>query len=157
MLNWCTCRLLVTGKAKAVIAEFAYCGSMYKDALNSLEPKFGQPQAVVGAYLDKLSNFPSLKMHNSEGVISCSATISALEGAFQSLHYHQDLSSASFLGKRPTNCHQIRKKLGSFKPWRRTRIVRHYLNSMIGWRSMGDKDKRPTNYIACKGKRPLWS
>ena len=38
-------------------------------------------------------------MHNSEGVISYSATISALVRVFQSLHYHQDLSSASLIGQ----------------------------------------------------------
>ena len=31
---------LLTGKAKT--AEFAYCGVMYKDALKTLERKFGQ-------------------------------------------------------------------------------------------------------------------
>ena len=36
-------KTLVTGKAKTAIAEFAYCGVMYKDALKTLERKFGQP------------------------------------------------------------------------------------------------------------------
>ena len=40
-------KTLVTGKAKTAITEFAYCGAMYKDALRTLERKFGQPQAVV--------------------------------------------------------------------------------------------------------------
>ena len=71
-------KTLVTGKAKTAIAEFAYCGSMYKDALKTLERKFGQPQAIVSAYLDKLSKFPAMKMHNSENIIVYSATISAL-------------------------------------------------------------------------------
>ena len=44
-------KTLVTGKAKTAIAEFAYCGAMYKDALRTLERKFGQPQAVVSAHL----------------------------------------------------------------------------------------------------------
>ena len=61
---------LVTVKAKIAIAEFAYCGLMYKDALRTLERKFGQSQAVVSAHLDKLSNFPSLKMHNSDNIIN---------------------------------------------------------------------------------------
>ena len=51
-------KTLVTGKAKTAIAEFTYCGAMYKDALMTLERKFGQPQAVVSAHLDKLSCFP---------------------------------------------------------------------------------------------------
>ena len=51
-------KTLVSGKAKTAIAEFAYCGAMYKDALKTLGRKFGQPQTVVSAYLDKLANYP---------------------------------------------------------------------------------------------------
>ena len=75
----------VTGKAKTTIAEFAYCGVMYKDALKTLEREFGQPQAVVSAHLDKLSSFPPLKMHNSDNIINYSATISSHVGFFKSL------------------------------------------------------------------------
>ena len=53
---------------------------MYKDALRTLERKFGQPQAVVSAHLDKLSNFPPLKMHNSDNIINYSAATSSLVG-----------------------------------------------------------------------------
>ena len=78
-------KTLVTGKAKAAIVEFAYCGTMYQDALKTLERKVGQPQAVVSAHLNKLNSFPLLKMHNSENVIAFSATISAMVGVFRSL------------------------------------------------------------------------
>ena len=50
----------VTGKAKSAIAEFAYSGKIYKGALKTLERKFGQPQNVITAHLDKLSSFPQL-------------------------------------------------------------------------------------------------
>ena len=89
----------MSGKAKTAIAEFAYCGTMYKDALKTLERKFGQPQTVVSAYLDKLANYPPVKMHNSDSIISYSATVSSLVGVFRSLNYLQDLSSASLLEK----------------------------------------------------------
>ena len=75
---------LVTGKANTDIAEFAYCGAMYKDALKTLEIKFGQPQAVVSAHLDKLNSFPPLKMHNSDNITYYSRCISSLVGAFKS-------------------------------------------------------------------------
>ena len=78
-------KTLVSGKAKTTIAEFAYSGTMYKDALKSLERKFGQPQTVVSAYLDKLANYPPVKMHNSDSIISYSATVSSLVGVFRSL------------------------------------------------------------------------
>ena len=83
-------KTLVTGKAKTAIAEFGYCGTMYKDPLKALERKLGQPQAVLSAYLDKLSKLLPLKLHNSESVISYSATVSASVGV-RSLQGHQDL------------------------------------------------------------------
>ena len=42
-------KTLVTGKAKNAVAEFGYSGVLYKDALNTLIRKFGQPQTVVNA------------------------------------------------------------------------------------------------------------
>ena len=92
-------KTLVTGKAKVALAEFAYCVAMYKDAQRALERKFDQPQAVVTAYLDKLASVPPVKMHNSESIISYTATVSSLIGVFRSLNYVQDLSSASLLGQ----------------------------------------------------------
>ena len=74
-------KTLVTGKAMIAIAEFAYCGLMYKDALRTLERKFDQLQAVVSAHLDKLSNFPRPKMNNRD-IINYSAAISSLNGVF---------------------------------------------------------------------------
>ena len=58
---------------------------MYRDALKTLEIKFGQPQAVVTAHLDKLSNYPPVKMHNSDSIINFATTISGLVGVFRSL------------------------------------------------------------------------
>ena len=92
-------KTLLTGKAKIAITEFAYCGLMYKDALKTLELKFGQPQAVVSAHLDKLSNFPPLKMHNSDNNINYSAAISSLVGVLKSLSNDADLRSASLLNQ----------------------------------------------------------
>ena len=92
-------KTLVTGKAKTPIAKFAYCGTMYQDALETLERKFGQPHAVVSAHLEKLSGLSPLKMPNSENVIDFSATISALVGVSRSLKYEHDLSSAALLGQ----------------------------------------------------------
>ena len=60
---------VVTGKAKTAKADFAYCGLLYKHALRTLEGKIGQPQAVIGAHFDKLSNFPPLKKYNSNKIV----------------------------------------------------------------------------------------
>ena len=87
-------KTLVTGKAKAAIADFDYCGSMYRDALKTLERKFGQPQAGVTAHLDKLSSYPPVKMHNSDSIISFATVVSSLVGVFRSLSYETDLRSS---------------------------------------------------------------
>ena len=125
-------KTLVTGRAKTAIAEFAHCGVMYKDALKTLERKFGPPQAVVSAHLEKLSSFPPLKMHNSDNIIKYSATISSLVGVFKSLLYDSDLKSASLLNtavqKLPPNLkeswslftvkkHWVKPTLLDFNDW----------------------------------------
>ena len=81
---------LVTGKAKTAIAEFAHCGTMYKDALETLEGYFGQPQAVVSAPLDKSNSFPTLNMHNSDIINNYSGCISSLIGVVKSLSHDWD-------------------------------------------------------------------
>ena len=135
-------KTLVTGKAKIAIAEFAYCGLMYKDALRTLELKFGQPQAVVSAHLDKLSSFPPLKMHNSDNIINYSAAISSLVGVFKSLSYDADLKSASVLNqavqKLPPNMkeswslftvkkHWVKPTLLDFNDWLKEKAEAHDL------------------------------
>ena len=119
-------KTLVTGKTKTVIAEFAYCGVMYKDPLKTLERKFGQPRDVVRAHLDKLSSFPPLKMHNSDNIINYSATNSALVGVFKSLSYDSDLKSALLFNtaaqKLPPNMKQS---------WSLFTVRKHWINPTL--------------------------
>ena len=96
-------KTLVTVKAKTGTAELAYCSAMYKDALTTLERKFGQPQAVVTAHLDKLNSFQLLKMHISDNIINYSGCISSLIGVFESLSYDSDLKSAALLNTAVQN------------------------------------------------------
>ena len=88
-------------KAETVIAEFAYCGIMYKDALKTHERKFGRSQAVVSAHLNKLSSFPTLKMHISDIIINYPAIITGLVGVCNSVSYDSDLKSVSLLNTAP--------------------------------------------------------
>ena len=87
------------GKAKSAIAEYSYSGVLYKDALATLQRKFGQPHSVVRAHLDKLRNFPPLKIHNSENVIGFSSAISGLVAVFKSLSFNDDLKSVNLLNQ----------------------------------------------------------
>ena len=135
-------KTLVTGKAKFATAEFAYCGLVYKDALSILERKFGQPQAVVSAHLDKLSNFPPLKINNSDNIIIYSAAISSLVGVFKSLSFDVDLKSASLpnqvVQKLPPNLkeswllftvkkHWVKPTLFGFNDWLKENAEAHDL------------------------------
>ena len=90
-------KTILTRKANTAIAEFAYCGVMHKEALRTLERRFGQPQAVVSAHLDKISSFPPLKMHSSGNIINYSATFSSPVWVFKPLSYDSDLKSSSLL------------------------------------------------------------
>ena len=90
-------KTLLVGKAKSAIAEYSYIGVLYKDALATLQRKFGQPHAVVGAHLDKMSFFPPLKMHNSKNVIGFSSAISGLVAVLKSLSFNDDLKSSCLI------------------------------------------------------------
>ena len=156
---------LATDQAKTAIAEFTYCGTMYKVPLKTLGWKFGQPQAVVSAYLEKFSKFPPLKRHNSESVISYSARISALVGVFQSLHYHQDLSSASLLGqaaeKLPPNLKEAwplhtmknnwdRLTLLEFYDWLKNKAEAHERMKLSSEKRITEESNPPANVTGTK-------
>ena len=132
---------------------------MYKDALKTIERKFGQPQAVVTAYLDKLSNVPPVKMHNSESIISYSATVGSLVGVFRSLNYNQDLSSASLLGqavqKLPPNMKEAwsmhtvmrsldRPTLFDFNEWLKDKTEAHERIKAASGKPKSDENPQPS-------------
>ena len=72
---------------------------MYKNALNTLNWKFGQPPTVVNAHLDKLNCFPPLKIHESNSIINFASTVSNLVGVFKSLSHTQDLEGFALLNQ----------------------------------------------------------
>ena len=43
--------MVVTGEEKISVAEFTYCGLVSKDALRTLERKFGQPLVALRTHL----------------------------------------------------------------------------------------------------------
>ena len=92
-------KTLVTSKAETAIAEFSYSGVMYKDALASLQRKFGQPHAIVCAHLDKLNILFHFKMHNSENYIIFSSVKFGLVAVFKSLSFNIDLKSVNLLNQ----------------------------------------------------------
>ena len=120
-------KTLVAGKAKSAIAEFAYSRRKYKDALKTLERKFGQPKNVITAHLDMLFSFQQLRMHNSENIISFSITISSLVAVFRSFDYEEDLKSISLLNqahsKIPTNVRESWSLFVVERNWSRPNLI----------------------------------
>ena len=131
---------------------------MYKDALKT-QRKFGQPDAVVTAYLGKLANIPPVKMHNNDSNISYSATVSSLVGVFRSLSYNQDLSSASVLGqavqKLPPNMkeawsmHTVKRNLDrptlvDFNDWLKDMPEAHERMKTASSKAKSDKNSQPS-------------
>ena len=134
---------------------------MYKDALKTLERKFGQTQAVFSAPLDKLSSFPPLKTHNSDNTINYSATISSIVGVFKSQSYDSDLRSASFFNtavqKLPPNLkeswslftvkkHWIKPTLLDFNDCLKEKVEAHYLMRQTSSKARTEDN---TNLVLC--------
>ena len=90
-------KTLVTGKAKIAIGGLAYNGAYFDKAWEILERKFGRPHVIISAQLDKIQNYPSVRMHNSSAIIDFSVTVSNLICIFEQLGYTNDLCSASNL------------------------------------------------------------
>ncbi len=100
---------------------------MYKDALKTLERKFGQPQSVISAHMEKLHNFPPLKMHSSDNIISFSAVISGIVGVFKSLDFVSDLKGSALLTqalqKLPPNMKESWSRHTVKKHWERPSLI----------------------------------
>ena len=125
-------KTLITGKAKATIAEISYSGVIYNDPIATLQRKFGQPHIIVGAHLDKLANSFPLKMHNLAIFISISSTVSGLVAVIQSLSFYDELISAydnlyelikQAVGKLPPNLKGSRSMHTVRHNWQRPRLL----------------------------------
>ena len=94
-------------------------------------------------------------MHNSESIISYSATVSSLVGVFRSLNYVQDLSSATLLGqavqKLPPNMkeawsmHTVKRSLDQptlidFNDWLKDKAEAHERMKTASGKVNGDKN-----------------
>ena len=67
--------------------------------MKTLEKKSGKPQATVTAHLDKLANYSSINMNNSDQIINVSVTVSRVVGVFRSLSYDSEFHSSTLLNK----------------------------------------------------------
>ena len=58
------------------MADFAYSGRMYRDALRVLERELGQPQTALRS-LKKLNCVPPVNLHKKESIINFACVISS--------------------------------------------------------------------------------
>ena len=163
-------KILVLDKAKSANAEYSYSGVLYKDALATLQRKFGQPHAVVGAHLDKLSNFPPLKNINSENVIGFSSAVSGLVAVFKTLSFNDDLRTVTLLNQavsklpphikeawsmQTVKCRRHQPTLLDFEEWLKEKAESHERLKLINSKGQSEepvKQKVGTKVFASNAK-----
>ena len=75
-----------------------YSGTMYDQAWNTLQKKFGQPHHIVSSQLAKIQNFPQVRFSNLSSLIEFADTVSTFVIILQQFEYSKDLFSSSNLG-----------------------------------------------------------
>ena len=68
-------KVLVSGKAKEVIAGLGSTGEMYDIAWNTLVAHFKGPQLVVNARLRRIYTFPTVKAYDSAALVNYSRVV----------------------------------------------------------------------------------
>ena len=105
----------------------------------------------MAAHLDKLSNFPPLKMHNSENVIGFSSTISGLVAVFKSLSFDDDLKIVNLLNQAVSRLCPNLKKAWSIQIVR-SQWYRTFLLDFNEWLKEKAEDHKRLKTINSKGK-----
>ena len=90
---------LLTGEAKHFIDGYGCNGSLYVPALNRLEEHFGNPNRIVNAFLDKLSQFKPPNLTVPESYTQFSAFLLTLVDTFQQLGFNHDIHSITNLNQ----------------------------------------------------------
>ena len=90
-------KMLVTGKAKEVIAGLGYTGDMYDIAWNTMVAHFGRPQVVVNAQLRRIYTFPPVKAYDSVALVKYSRIVSSCVQVLTQMNYVGDLQSEGVL------------------------------------------------------------
>ena len=88
---------LCIGKASHVVEPLVHSGASYYDVFARLRRRFGQPHVVVSAHLERLNQFPPLRMHNSEQLIEYALAVSSFMHVLQSQNYYEDLNGSTNL------------------------------------------------------------
>ena len=87
----------LTDRAKESVFGYSYNGEFYHDAITELKRRFGRPQTVIAAYLDKLERWPKPSTDNPDSFISFAAFLRQLVQSFLLHEFTPDLQSSAVL------------------------------------------------------------
>ena len=87
----------LTDSAKDSIIGYSYNGEFYYEAMQELQKRFGKPQHVTAAYLDKLEHWPRPTINNPESFVSFAAFLRQLVQTFILHNFTSDLQSSAVL------------------------------------------------------------
>ena len=88
---------LCTGKASLLIDPLVHCGASYYDIFARLRSRFGQSHVVVSAHLERITQHPPVRMHNSEQLVDFALAVSSFVNVLQSQGFHEDLNGSTNL------------------------------------------------------------
>ena len=90
-------KTLLVGKAKRAVNGMGYSVTMYDQAWNTLQRKFGLPHHIVSSQLAKIQNFPQVRLSDLSSLIEFADTVSTFVNILQQFGYSNDLFSSSNL------------------------------------------------------------
>ena len=90
-------KALLTGKAKRAVNGLGYSGTMYVEAWNTLQRKFGQPHPIVSSQLANIQNFSQIRFNDLSALAEFADTVSTFVNILQQFGYSNDLFSSSNL------------------------------------------------------------
>ena len=88
---------LLIGKAKTAIEGFARNGHLYKNAINELKQRFGNPNVIISNLLEKLINYRPPTTSRPWTIVNFSTFINTMTRTLQELNIEADLNSTTIL------------------------------------------------------------
>ena len=85
----------LTDRAKDIIIGYSYKGLFNNEAMQELQKRFGKPQHVTAAYLDKLEHWPRPTINKPESFVSVAAFLRHIVQTFILHNFTSDLQSSA--------------------------------------------------------------
>ena len=87
----------LTDRAKHSIIGYSYNGEFYNETMQELQKRFGKPQHVTAAYLDKFKQWPRPTIKNPDSFVSFAAFLRQMVQTFILHNFTSDLQSSAVL------------------------------------------------------------